>query len=536
MTLALGSPASTTIRRRARSLPGWAAIVAVAGAIASPILVIVASILEPSVEVWRELWDTRLPGMIRDTVTLLVTVVTAATVLGTGLAWLVTAYRFPGRRILGWALVVPLAVPGYVLGFVWLDTLQGPLGARAVRNIWLCAAVLTLSLYPYVYLLARAAFREQSASAVAVARSLGCSPAQAWWRVTLPMARPSIAAGAALVAMEVLTDVGTVRLFNVSTIADGVLRVWFGTGNRNAAAELATLLIAAALALILVERLLRGRARYTQGGRRQAISAAPASMRTTVVALLAGWGVIVVAVAVPLVRLIGWVGEARRTGQNVSVAGDLGTHVAASLRVAGATTIACVVVGVTLALLARRRGRGGYALARIATAGYAVPGPVVAVGVVITLAALDRQSWIPNEVLLVGSMAGLVYALTVRFLAVGYQGVDASLGKVPPNVVAGARSLGARPWRVALRVELPLIRAGLIAAAALVAMDSLKELPVTLLLRPFGTDTLSVWVWQATSESLWVQAAVPSLAIVAVGMVPVAILLWALEHGADVTS
>jgi iron(III) transport system permease protein len=252
--------------------------------------------------------------------------------------------------------------------------------------------------------------------------------------------------------------------------------------------------------------------------------------------MAAGWGVIAVAVAVPLVRLIGWVGEARRTGQNVSVAGDLGTHVWASLRVAGSTTLVCVVVGVTLALLARARGRWGHVLGRIATAGYAVPGPVVAVGVVITLAALDRQRWIPGEVLLVGSMIGLVYALTVRFLAVGYQGVDASLGKVPPNVVLGARSLGARSWRIALRIELPLIRAGLIAAAALVAMDSLKELPVTLLLRPFGTDTLSVWVWQATSESLWVQAAVPSLAIVAVGMVPVAILLWALEHGADVTS
>ncbi len=536
MTLSFASGSSTDWRRRARSLPGWAAIVAVATVVATPVVVIMASVLEPSTEVWEELWATRLPGMLVDTLTLLTTVVVGATVLGTGLAWLVTAYRFPGRRVLGWALVTPLAIPGYVLGFVWLDTLEGPLGARGARNIWLCAFALTLALYPYVYLLARAAFREQSPTSVAVARSLGCSPFGAWWRVTLPMARPSIAAGAALVAMEVLTDVGTVRLFNVSTIADGVLRVWFGTGNRNAAAELATLLIAGAVLLIAIERLLRGRARFTQAGRREAVVPDAPNRIGALGAMVLGWGVVAVAVVIPVVTLLRWADEARSTGQDVTVAGDLGFHLAATLRVAGLATLVCVVLGVTLAMLARSRGRIGQVIARIATLGYAVPGPVVAVGVVITLAALDRWGWVPSGVLLVGSLGGLVYALTVRFLAVGYQGVDASLAKVPPNVVAGARTLGAGPLRVATRVELPLIRAGLLAAAALVAIDSVKELPVTLLLRPFGTDTLSVWVWQATSESLWVQAAVPSLAIVAVGMVPVAILLWALERGAEVTT
>jgi iron(III) transport system permease protein len=535
MTHTVAPTTARSARRQLGSLPGWAAIGLVSGIVVAPILVIAASVVQPSTEVWTELWATRLPGMLVDTATLLVLVVFGATTLGTGLAWLVTAYEFPGRRLLGWMLVVPLAVPGYVLGFVWLDTLQGPLGARAVRSIWICAAVLTMSLYPYVYLLARAAFREQSAAAVAVARSLGCSTVRAWWRVTLPMARPSIAAGAMLVAMEVLTDVGTVRLFNVSTLADGVLRVWFGTGNRNAAAELATLLIAAALALVLTERLLRGRARYTQSGRR-AIVPARTTAGTTLAVVTAAWTVVAVAVAVPLVRLTRWAVQARRSGQDASVGGDLADHLLASLRIATLTTAACLVVGVTLALLARRRGSTGRIMARIATTGYAVPGPVVAVGVVISLAAVDRRDWIPGEVLLVGSLAGLIYALTVRFLAVGYQGVDASLDKVPPNVVAGARSLGASPWRVALRVELPLMRAGLMAAAALVAIDSMKELPVTLLLRPFGADTLSVWVWQATSESLWVQAAVPSLAIVAVGLIPVAMLLRAIDRGAEVTT
>ena len=238
----------------------------------------------------------------------------------------------------------------------------------------------------------------------------------------------------------------------------------------------------------------------------------------------------------PVPRLVVGSGDARRTGQHVTVGGDLAAHVRNSVVVAGLATIVCLGAGLVLAWTARRRGAGGQLLGRIATLGYAVPGPVVAVGVVITLAALDRQGWLPAGAVLVGSMVGLVYALTVRFLAVGYNGVEASLSKVPGNVIAGARVLGARSVRVVWRIEVPLIRAGLVAAAALVAIDTLKELPITLLLRPFGTDTLSVWVWQATSESLWVQAAVPSLAIVAVGMVPVTVLLWSLEHGATVTS
>ena len=202
-----------------------------------------------------------------------------------------------------------------MLGFVWLDTLQEPLGARAVRSIWLCALVLTLTLYPYVYLFARAAFREQSQRAVDVARSLGCTRRQAFWRVVLPMARPSIAGGAALVGMEVLTDVGTVRLFNVSTIADGVLRVWFGTGNRNAAAELSVLLIGVAVFLIAAERLMRGRARYTQSGTKVGLHIRRLSGWAAAAATTGGWSVFMIAVALPVIRLVTWTVEAQQSGQ-----------------------------------------------------------------------------------------------------------------------------------------------------------------------------------------------------------------------------
>ena len=526
----------SVIGQRSRSWVSTVLVSAVAIVVSIPVLVIVWSIVQPSTDVWQGLWATRLPGMIRDTATLLIAVLVGTLVLGTSLAWLVTAYQFPGRRVLGWLLVTPLAIPGYVLGFVWLDTLQEPFGARSVRSIWLCALVLTITLYPYVYLFARAAFREQSQRSIDVARSLGCSRTKAFWRVALPMARPSLAGGVALVGMEVLTDVGTVRLFNVSTIADGVLRVWFGSGNRNAAAELAVLLIGVAIVLIAAERLARGRARFTQSGSRTGLHVQRLSGTRATTASAIGWGVFTLAVALPIYRLVTWAIEARRTDQTATVAGDLGFHLMSSLRVAGIATLACLALGLLLVAGSSRRRAGGTMLARLATLGYAVPGPVVAIGVLVTLAAVDRLGWLPDGWLLVGSFIGLIYALVVRFLAVAYQGIESSVGKVSPSVVASARTLGAGRFRVATQVELPIAGAGIIAASVLVAIDTLKELPITLILRPFGTETLPIWVWQATSESLWVQAAVPSLAIVAVGMVLVAALLWALEHGAETVS
>lgn len=525
---------TAVILRRARRAPGWVAIASIALAVATPILVTVWSILQPDRAVWRKLWATRLPGMITDTAVLLVTVLAGTVVLGTSLAWLVTAYQFPGRRLIGWLLVTPLAIPGYVLGYVWLDTLQGPLGARGVRSIWLCALVLTLTLYPYVYLLARAAFREQSQRALDVARSLGCRRRDVFWRVVLPMARPSIAGGAALVGMEVLTDVGTVRLFNVSTIADGVMRVWFGTGNRNAAAELSVLLIGVAVVLIAVERLLRGRARHTQSGAHVGLRVHHLRGPAAITALAGAGGIVAITTVLPIGRLVTWADEARRSGLTATVAGDLSFHLWSSLRITTIAALSCLAIGVLLTVGLNRTHASGAILTRLATLGYAVPGPVVAIGVLVTLAALDRSGWLPDGWLLVGSVVGLVYGLVVRFLAVAMNGIESSIGKVPPSVVASARTLGAGRFRTAVRVELPLAAAGLIAASALVAIDTLKELPITLLLRPFGTETLPIWVWQATSESLWVQAAVPSLTLVTVGMVLVVVLLWALERGAEV--
>ena len=485
---------------------------------------------------WARQWETRLPGMILDTTVLLVAVLAGTLLLGTGLAWLVSAYAFPGRRIVGWLLVTPLAIPGYVAGFVWLDTLSGPFGARGVRSIWLGAATFILILYPYVYLFAKAAFSAQGADTRDAARTLGIGPFGTFWRVAVPQARPAIAAGGALVMMEVLTDIGTVRLFNIGTLADGVLRIWFGTGDRSAAAELATLLVATAVIIITVERVLRRGARYAHRPGDRPAALIPLGRGGRTLALSVCLGVLTLAVGIPVVRLIMWTVEALRAGTTATVAGGLGHHLASTLVVGGAATVTCIVTGTVLAVMVRRRGPVGHALGRVATLGYAVPGPVVAVGAVIVLAAVDRTGLVPGGAILVGSLVGMVFALAVRYLAVGFHGVEAGLDRVSAATVASARTLGAGPARVAWRVEIPAARVAILAAGALLAIDLMKELPITLLLRPFGFDTLSVWVWQATSESLWAQAAVPSLAMVVVGMIAVGVLLIALERGAEVVS
>ena len=518
------------------AVPGWVIVLAVAGIVASPALVVLSSIVEPDSQMWSTLWSTRLPRMISETVTLLVLVLAGTLILGTTLAWLVSSYDLPARRLLGWLLVIPLAVPGYVAGFVWLDTLSGPLGARGVRNIWLCAATLVLTLYPYVFLFARAAFSVQGAAGRHVARTLGLGPVRTLFRVALPQARPALAAGGALVTMEVLTDIGTVRLFNVGTIGDGVLRVWFGTGDRNAASELAVLLVATALLLIGVERVLRGGSRYSMKPVDRPDRLLELGPVRRVAAFAGAVSVTVLAVGVPLWRLAVWAVEAHRDDTAVTVAGGLGHHLGSSLIVTLITVTSCIVVGTLLALLVRRRGPAGVLLGRLSSLGYALPGPVIAVGAVVTLAAVDRSGVLPAGAVLVGSLVGLVFGLVVRFLAVAFYGMEAGLSRVPVSTVRSARTLGAGPVGVAVRIELPTTRVAALAAVALLTIDIMKELPITLLLRPFGFDTLSVWVWQATSESLWSQAAVPALAMVLTGMIAVGGLLVALERGAEVVS
>ncbi|MGH9270251.1 MAG: ABC transporter permease [Ilumatobacteraceae bacterium] len=543
-TIDPSAPPAATRRAGGRSWR-WAAFAVVAAAlVVVPIAMLATSILSPSTEVWAQQWRTRLPGEIVSTLILVTGVAICSVVLGVGMAWLVAAHWFPGRRLLGWALVLPLAVPGYILGFVTTSVfgVAGPVQARwrdwfgpeawfpAMRSMPVAIVVLSLTLYPYVYLLARAALRDQTADAYFVARTLGASPGDAARRVVFPMLRPAIAAGAAVVVMETLTDFATVQYFGVDTVSVGVFRIWRGSYDRDAAAELATLVLVFALLAIGLERILRGRARFAAaGGEGAGIEPRSLAGWRAALATTLGATVVLAAFGAPTAQLLAW--AIREQG------GDRGTplleryleFLGNSLLLTGVTVAICLVVAVAVTNASRFASPRIVGPAnRLASVGYAVPGPVVAMGVILAIVALDDLLGgiglgLPG-VVATGSLIALVYAYSVRFMGPGLNTVESGLGQVSEDVTASARSLGSRPLAVAGRIHVPLSMASILAAAVLVGVDALKELPIALLLRPIGFDTLPVWVYNLATESRFEQAALPALSIIAVALVPVAVL------------
>jgi iron(III) transport system permease protein len=514
--------------------------------VATPIMVVVSSLATPSVDIWAHLWRTYLLELIWNTLALVVGVGLGVLCLGTGLAWLVTMYRFPGRRLFEWLLILPMAVPAYVMGFVFLALFDytGPVqsGWRGIfgPKVWFpdiasyggVVLVMTLVLYPYVYLLTRTAFLEQAAGTVEAARALGISELGVFWKVMMPLARPSIAAGLALALMEALADFGTVGVYGYSTFTVAIYRVWFGLFNREAAAELASVLLCFTFGLLLLERLMRGRARFSQTEG----SVRPVSPRS-----MTGWrawaasgtcGLVVAgAFLLPVTQLLYWT---MTTLGGPEYEARYPTFLFNTLMLAAVAAGVVVAAAVVLAYgLRLSRSPIITFLARLAGMGYALPGSVIAVGVLIPLSFIDhtldellqRTVGISSGLLLTGSMAGLIFAYLVRFLAISSQTVEASLVKITPSMDMAARSLGTSAGGVLRRVHLPLIRGGLGCAAILVFVDVLKEMPATLLLRPFGYDTLAVRIWQLTSESFWEAAALPALTIVAGGILPVLMLM-----------
>jgi iron(III) transport system permease protein len=528
-----------------RWLPAFPLLLA-GGLVALPVVVVLSALATPSPEVWGHLWATILPEMIRNTLLLLLGVGAGTLILGTGLAWLTVAYRFPGQAVFDWLLVLPLAVPTYVMGYVYMTTFDyaGPVQS-ALREwfgsgVWFpeirsgtgAVLVMTLVLYPYVYLLARTAFQEQLGSTFEAARAMGCSRMTAFFRLAVPLARPSLAAGTALALMEALTDFATVRFFNFPTLSEGVFRVWYGMMDLRAATELAGVLMLFALALVVMERRLRGRARYYQ-----ARGASPGIGRVKLSGWQ-GWGaaavcglVVTGAFLVPVLQLTLW------AAGDLSQPGALDTYrelVRNSLVLSVLAAFTAILLAVLVASRVRISGdRPSRMIARLATMGYAVPGAVIGVGILVPLSAFDHalndlaEDWwgVTVGLLLTGSIFGLIYAYVVRFMAVAYGSVESSLDKVTPSISMAARALGASPRRLLWRVHLPLITPGLLAGATLVFVDVMKELPVTMILRPFGYDTLSIWVWQMAAEGVWAGAALPALTIVAAGILPVIFLM-----------
>lgn len=528
-----------------RRVSGWSLLgVLVALAVAGPLVALPLSFLVGS-EVLGRIAGLLLPPALGRSVLLGVGVAAGTLLIGGGLAVLVSFYDFPGRRVLDWALVLPLAVPGYVLVFVLLGQfsyaaplqsslfgaglqlpgLRGPVGA---------IGVLSATLYPYVYVLGRSAFLGQSRQALEAARSLGRGYGQAVRAVALPLARPALAAGAALAVMEALADFGTVNLLGYQTLTDAIYRVWNGAFDTAAALQLATVLVGLALLMLAAERVLRGRARYHQTlARGDAVH--PRRLRGWRAAVAAGVPTLLLAAVfvLPLLQLLAWSVETLLTGRVSDRLGDAAlSTLLLALGAASITVVTATVVGYGLRVAPSRLG---VAAARLATVGYAVPGAVIAVAVYVPLVWLDRRliaaaGWLGWEIglLFTGTVLGLLGAYAVRFHAQAYFAVEARMGRIAPTLDDAARALGADRRRVLTAVHLPLLWPGLVTAALLVMVEVIKELPATALLRPLGADTLAILAWEATKDSRFDTAALPALLIVLVGLVPVVVMvrLW----------
>ena len=482
------------------------------------------------------LLTTVLPGYAVQSLLLVVLVVLFALVMGVGAAWLVAAFEFPGRRLLEVVLILPLAMPAFVMAYAYTDALDtsGPLQSALrgwtgwqvgdywfpqVRTLPGAAVFLALALYPYIYMLARSAFADRNPSMADAARSLGLSPLKVWWQVTWPVARPSVAAGVALVSMETLADFGTVSFFAVDTFSAGIYRAWQSMGDRVTAAQLALVLLLVVIALVRLEHHQRGRMAFHSRGLRPA-PRTPLRGAAAVLGAVACLLPVLLGFVVPCALLLRswWLEGATvdpRLTQWLSNTAMLST-------MAVLITVPCALA---VAYAIRLSGARGLTLAaRLSGSGYAVPGVVMGVGLLAVMNAWDRGPGDFMGVALGGTAIAVIYAYCARFFAVAQQGLEAAIQRISPSMDASARSLGCSPMQVLIRVHWPLLRVSLATAALLVFVDCLKELPATLVLRPFNMDTLAVVAYQFASDERLSQAALPSLLIVVASLLPVLLL------------
>ncbi|MCF8481912.1 MAG: iron ABC transporter permease [Rhodospirillum sp.] len=526
--------------------------------VAIPVVAVVVMALMPGdPTIWPHLAKTVLPTYVINTLFLMTGVGLGTFLIGTGTAWLVTLYRFPGSRLFEWALLVPLSVPAFIIGFTYTELLDyaGPVQGTLrtlfgwsspqaywfpeIRSLGGAVAMMTLVLYPYVYLLARSAFLEQSQCTLEVSRTLGCTPWQGFRRVALPLARPSLAVGLALVLMETLNDYGTVKLFGVQTLTNGMYNIWLIMGNRAGGAQVACVLLLFIMGLIILERWARAKKAYQNTGTR---------MRPVEGKRLTGLRAGFASLACALPVLLGFVVPASVLARNAVLRlSDSWTpafvgYATNSLGLSLTAALVALSIGLFMAY-AVRLGKGETLkwFTRLASLGYAIPGTVLAIGILAPFGAFDnavdrfmRETFdISTGLLLSGTLFALVFAYVVRFLALSYGTVEAGLGRVRPTVDMAARTLGCGPGKVLLRVHLPIIKGSLLTAILLVFVDCMKELPATLLLRPFNFDTLATHVFQFASSEQIEQAALGALAIVAAGLLPVILLSRSIAQSRD---
>lgn len=531
---------------------GWIVFaLAIAALVLVPVAVTFSAFVQVEGATLAHLTEFVLPELVGNTVWLLLGVGLGVSALGVSLAWLTAMCEFPGRRLFDWALLLPLALPAYVTAFVaiglldftgplqtWLREGWGITGLPEIRSRGGVILVMSLALYPYVYLIAKNAFATQGTIALEAAQSLGLSRRQGFFRVALPMARPWIAAGLMLALMETLADFGTMAIFNYDTFTTAIYKAWYSLFSLAAAAQLASILILFVLVAVVFEQRSRARMRYSTVGRSAAQRRIQLSPLLAGLALMYAGAVLAIAFLIPVAQLALWT--------RAVVATDLDarywTFAWHSVLLAGIGALMVVAVALLLAY-AGRRHPGSFMIwtQRLATIGYAFPGAVLAVGLYIPVASLDN--WLidagragfgfEGTEILKGTLLVMLLAYLVRFLAVGFGPVDSGLHRITRNVDEAAKNLGTGSAGLLRRVHLPLLRASLLTAAALAFVDIMKEMPITLMTRPFGWDTLAVRVFEMTSEGEWERAALPSLAIVIAGIIPVILLTWrgAQSHG-----
>lgn len=512
-----------------------------------PVLTVFTSIFNSSDGVWQHLVDTLLWSYISQSLQLMLGVGVMVLLLGVAPAWLVTMTRFPGSRLLEWALVLPLAMPAYIIAYTYTGMLDvaGPVQGfirdtfdlrfgdywfPQIRSTGGAITMLSLVLYPYVYLLSRMAFLEQSVCVLEVSRTLGSSPWHAFTRVAVPLARPAIIAGLALVLMETLADYGTVQYFGISTFTAGIFRTWFGMGSATAAAQLSAVLMLFILVLVIAEQWSRNRARYHHTSTRY--SRLP-QLRLT------GWKMagallyclvpVLFGFIIPFLQLAWWAWDTRAL-VDFSAFSQL---VFNSLRLAFTAAVIALMLGMMITYAKRLQpGLPMRTATRILGLGYAVPGTVIAVGVLIPFAWFDNtlDAWmraqfgITTGLLMSGTLVAVVFAYIVRFLPVAMNTVDAGLGKIKPSMDDAGRSMGLGAWQILRRIHIPMLKGSLLTAALLVFVDVLKELPATLILRPFNFNTLAIRTYELANQERLTEAAASALMIVVAGIIPVIII------------
>lgn len=537
-----------------RTLPGPWFLVALAIALPAILAVgvVAGASFSPDTEVWPHLLEFVLPRVLSNTFWLVLGVAIITTILGTGLAWLTAVCEFPGRGIFVWALLLPLAIPGYVLGFVAIGLLEYAGPVQGFLREWLgpggwlppirsragIIVVLSLTLYPYVYLVARSAFLTQGKRVLEVAQSVGFNSVQGFFKVALPMARPWIAGGVMLVVMETLADFGTVAVFNYDTLTTAIYHAWFGLFSVKAALQLASFLVLGVFIVVALEQWLRTRARYHPGksppGDRIRLG-----VRNRWLGFACCGLVLLLAFILPFTQLLIWAWrDVVGGGLDLRFWGFAWRSVSLSLTAAGTITVAALLLNYAMRLdphpLSHLAGR-------IATLGYAMPGTVLAIGIFVPLAFVNNQLQAMLDFLFAANapqlalqtgLATMLLAYLVRFLAVAHQPVAANMLRITPAIDESVRVLGVSGWAALRRVHFPMLRTGLLTAFALAFVDLMKEMPITLMTRPFGWETLAVRVFEMTSEGQWQQAALPACAIVLVGLLPVVILTRRSEHEA----